>query len=156
MDSSDADSGVGPTDPEIVFLDSADGLVPSQLDGLFAGWRRPVSAADALRVLRASQVVIVAVDRVANAVAGFVTALSDGVLCAHITFLEVRPEYRRRGIGRTLVRRLLNQLEGLYAIDAVCDPDLIPFYEACGMRAAVAVMRRHYESPPEGPKGRTD
>ena len=150
------EGSTGCNDPAIVFLGSADGLAPRQLNGFFAGWRRPVSAAEHLAILRASQAVTIAVDPATNRVVGFVTALSDGILCAHITLLEVLPEYRGRGIGRALVRLLLDQLADLYAVDAVCDPELIPFYEACGMTAAVAAVRRRYESHREGPQGRPD
>lgn len=130
--------------PDILFLDSAADLAPEQLDGFFSGWRRPVTAREHLRLLRTSDAVVVAVDPAAPRVAGFVAALSDGVLCAHITVLEVLPAYRGRGIGRTMVRRLLERLGDLYAVDAVCDPDLLPFYARCGLTPAAAAVRRCY------------
>jgi len=58
--------------------------------------------------------------------------------------IEVLPAYRRRGIGRTLVRRITDQLRGLYAVDTVCDPEVLPFYEQCGLRPAAAAIRRRY------------
>jgi hypothetical protein len=36
------------------------------------------------------------------------------------------------------------QLEDLYMVDLCCDDDLAPFYEALGMRRAVAMVRRNY------------
>ena len=53
------------------------------------------------------------------------------------------PSYRGRGIGSELVTRLLDELEGFYAVDLMCDPELQPFYERFGMqRAAGMVIRR--------------
>lgn len=55
-------------DPDILFLDSAADLAPEQLDGFFSGWRRPVTAGEHLRLLRASEAVVVAVDPAASRV----------------------------------------------------------------------------------------
>lgn len=129
----------------ISLRDSADGITPEQLDGFFAGWRRHVSPSEHLRILRGSAAVVIAVDAERGGrVVGFVTALSDGVLSAHITLLEVLPDHRGHGIGRAMVKRLLTRLCGLYAVDAVCDPELLPFYESCGMTPTVAAVRRQY------------
>ena len=75
---------------------------------------------------------------------GFITAISDGVLAAYIPLLEVLPDYRGRGIGRELVMRMLAQLQGLYMIDLVCDPQLESFYRACGMKPYHAMMIRDF------------
>ena len=74
---------------------------------------------------------------------GFVTAVSDGVLAAYIPLLEVRREWRGHGVGTELVHRLLAQLEGFYMVDAVCDPDLIPFYERFGMSPLAGLALRN-------------
>ena len=55
------------------------------------------------------------------------------VTSAYIPLLEVRQRWRGKGVGRELVRRLLSDLEHLYMVDIVCDPDFIPFYERLGM-----------------------
>ncbi len=143
----------GRRDTEIVFLDSADGLAPEQLGGFFSGWRRSVTVDEHLRVLRGSQAVVVAVDPVTKQVAGFVTALTDGILCAHITLLEVLPAYRGRGLGGELVRRLLEGLGELYAVDVVCEPEVLPFYRWCGLVPAVAAVRRCYAGRRGMPRG---
>lgn len=83
-------------------------------------------------------------DTTGTGVVGFITALTDGVLAAHIPLLEVLPGYRRQGIGRELVRRLLEQLGDIYMIDVIRDPDLIPFYEALGLRPMQGAGRRVY------------
>jgi len=74
---------------------------------------------------------------------GFVTAVSDGELAAYIPLLEVRREWRGKGVGRELVRRLLVQLERLYMVDVVCDPELVPFYEQFGMTALTGMAKRN-------------
>ena len=75
---------------------------------------------------------------------GFVTATSDGVLTAFIPLLEVLPDHRGRGIGAELVRRMLGTLDGLYAVDVVCDEDVMPFYERLGFTRCGAMVRRDY------------
>ena len=77
-------------------------------------------------------------------VVGFVTAISDGVLAASVPLLEVRPAYRGRGVGRELMRRMLEMLDGLYMVDLLCDSDLQPFYEKVGMRRSPGMMVRNY------------
>ena len=78
-------------------------------------------------------------------VVGFVTVLSDGVLCAHVSLLEVLPRYQGRGIGSELMRRALGGLSNLYAVDVVCDPEVQPFYLRLGMRRS----RRNDAAPDE-------
>jgi ribosomal protein S18 acetylase RimI-like enzyme len=67
------------------------------------------------------------------------------VLAAYIPFLEVVPEYQGRGIGSELIRRLLEVIGPIYAVDAACDPELQPFYRHLGLRPGTAVMLRNYE-----------
>lgn len=77
---------------------------------------------------------------------GYVTALTDGVLTAYVSFLEVLPEFRGRGIGTELMKRLLQHLEKLYAIDLMCDPEVAPFYENLGSHSGNGMMIRRYTS----------
>ena len=58
-------------------------------------------------LLKNSAEVVLAVDEETGAVIGFINAVSDGVLSAYIPLLEVLPEYRGRGIGRALVKQML-------------------------------------------------
>ena len=86
---------------------------------------------------------VLAVDDQNSRVVGFVNAISDGVLCAYIPFLEVLPAYQRQGIGDELVRRLLKLLDNLYMIDLTCDRPLQKFYERFGMRSSTGMMIRN-------------
>lgn len=112
------------------------------LAGFFVGWPNPPSAEVHLRILQGSSHVVLAVD--GKQVVGFITAISDSVSTAYIPFLEVLPDYQKRGIGKELVRRLLAQLQNFYMIDLTCDKELIPFYESLGLHPATAMSIRNY------------
>ena len=118
-------------------------LRPEQLTGFFEGWPRPPAPERHLATLRGSYRTVIALDEEAGTVVGFVNAISDGVLSAFVPLLEVLPSYRGRGIGTELVRRLLEELEGLYSIDVVCDEELRPFYERFGMEPLLAMAVRN-------------
>ena len=79
-------------------------------------------------------------------IVGYVTALTDGVLTAYVSFLEVLPEFRGRGVGTELMKRLMQRLERLYAIDLMCDPEVAPFYESLGFQPGNGMMIRRYTS----------
>ena len=112
--------------------------------GFFEGWPDPPSVHTHLRILKSSAEVVLAIDDTTNAPVGFITAISDGVLAAYIPLLEVLPPHRGRGIGRELVRRMLDRLDGLYMVDVVCDEDVFPFYERAGLRPYTAMIHRNY------------
>jgi GNAT superfamily N-acetyltransferase len=114
------------------------------LGGFFHGWRRPLSPETHLRVLRGSGLVVLAVDDSASRVVGFINALTDGCQSAFIPLLEVLPEYRGKGIGRELVKRMLDQLKNFPCVDLTCDPKLQPFYEKFGMQRSVGMVIRNY------------
>ncbi len=127
----------------MTFLDSADGLSPSALaTGFFEGWTAPPTADEHLLLLSNSSHVSIAVDD--GRVVGFANALSDGVLAAYIPLLEVLPEYRGRGVGTELVRRLLELIGRMYMVDVMCDAEITPFYERLGFQSAGGAVIRNY------------
>jgi ribosomal protein S18 acetylase RimI-like enzyme len=130
----------------ISFRDSADEVAREQLQGFFVGWPTRPTPETHLRLMRSSDRVVLAIDDETGQVVGFVTALTDGVLSAYISFLEVLPSHQRRGIGRELVRRLLATLDGLYMVDVMCEVELQPFYRALGMVPATGMILRRYEA----------
>jgi ribosomal protein S18 acetylase RimI-like enzyme len=127
----------------------ANALGPGQLSGFFEGWPAPPSPARHRDLLAGSAAVEVCLDpgvrTDAPPVVGFLTALTDGVLHLHLPLLEVLPAYRGRGIARRLVERMLARFPQLYAVDLVCDPELVPFYERLGLRRLDAMALRRYE-----------
>jgi ribosomal protein S18 acetylase RimI-like enzyme len=94
--------------------------------------------------MQQSDEVVLAVDTPTDAVVGFITAITDGVLAAYIPFLEVLPAWQGGGIGQTLVARMLDRLAPFYMVDLLCDEALQPFYEHLGMRRAQGMMLRNY------------
>ncbi len=127
------------------FLISAEDISAGQLRGFFVGWPNPPLPETHLAILRRSDAVVLAVDEETEQVVGFVNALSDGVLNAFIPLLEVLPAYQDRGIGSELVQRLLAQLDGLYAVDLLCDADVQPFYARLGLQPGQGMMLRRYD-----------
>ena len=140
--------------PEIQYRDTAEGLDASQLTaGFFVDWLRKPTPEAHLDILHRSAYVVVAIDEESDRVVGFVTAISDGVLSAYISLLEVLPEYQGRGIGSELMRRLLDQTEDLYMVDTLCDLDVQPYYERFGMKRSTGMHIRRYDRIPAGEPG---
>jgi ribosomal protein S18 acetylase RimI-like enzyme len=129
----------------IFYTDSIANVTAKDLGGFFDGWLDPPAPATHLRLLAGSDAVVLAVDDETGKVVGFITAISDGVLSAYVPLLEVLPAYRGRGIGSELVRRMLDRLSGLYAVDLLCDVELQPFYARWGMKAASGMLVRNYD-----------
>jgi ribosomal protein S18 acetylase RimI-like enzyme len=128
----------------IHFQDTLEGIEPGMLVGFFVGWPNPPDPETHYRLLRNSAYRFLAVDLEAGRVAGFITAVSDGVLAAYIPHLEVLPAYQDQGIGSQLVQRMLAALQDIYMVDLVCDEALRPFYERFGLIALRAMARRNY------------
>jgi GNAT superfamily N-acetyltransferase len=61
-----------------------------------------------------------------------------------LVLLEVVPEYQGRGIGSELIRRIIEIVGPIYAVDAMCDPELQPFYRHLGLVPGTGVMLRNY------------
>lgn len=128
----------------IIYSDSLDGITAEKLQGFFVGWPNPPTPQTHLRILQGSATVILALDDLSGQVVGFINAVGDGFHAAFIPNLEVLPEYQGQGIGSELVRRMLEKLEGYYAVDLLCDPDVQPFYERLGLRRATGMLWRNY------------
>jgi predicted N-acetyltransferase YhbS len=124
-------------------------LTPAQLEGFFAGWPNPPTAATLLRILQGSSHAIVAqlMEEQAGGgpVVGYITALTDGVSAAYLPHLEVRVDWQNQGIGRMLVEQMLAKLRNIYMIDLVCDPELGAYYERFGFQPYHAMVIRNYE-----------
>lgn len=121
------------------------GLEPGQFQGFFVDWPNPPLPDTHFKLLSQSDKLILALDDETGRIVGFITAVTDGILSAHIPLLEVLPVYQRRGIGHELVRRMLAELQEFYMIDLVCDAKLQPFYASFGMIPAMGMMIRNYE-----------
>lgn len=131
----------------IVYRHDLSGISADMLTGFFEGWKVIPSKEKHLRILENSSHKIIAIDTTRNKVIGFINAVSDNVLSAYIPLLEVIPEYRKRGIGKELLKRMLEQLKDFYMIDLVCDEKLNSFYEAEGMNQYNAMIIRNAITP---------
>ncbi|MFQ5499834.1 MAG: GNAT family N-acetyltransferase [Candidatus Zixiibacteriota bacterium] len=129
----------------IHYTGSVDRLNAEQLSGFFVGWPDGPSPQTHLLLLQQSSYIELARVGRYGRVVGFTTAVSDGVICAYIPLLEVLPDYQGRGIGRTLVERMLERLSHIYMIDLVCDQDLQGFYQKLGMQTAHAMIIRNFD-----------
>lgn len=67
------------------------GVTADSLTGFFVGWPNPPTPATRLKLLRNSDMVVLAVGAGSGKVVGFITAITDEVLSAYIPFLEVLP-----------------------------------------------------------------
>lgn len=130
----------------IRYQDSLKGVAAGRLAGFFVGWPKPPTPVTHLKLLKNSGFVVLAVDAGSGKVVGFITAITDKVLSAYIPFLEVLPEYQRRGIGGALVRRMLARLRKAYMVDLICDPALQKFYKKLKMFPASGMMLRAYRN----------
>lgn len=63
---------------------------------------------------------------------GFARALTDGAFNAYISTVAVLPAYQRRGIGRELVRRLMDNRDGIQFVLHANDR-AYPFYLHLGL-----------------------
>jgi ribosomal protein S18 acetylase RimI-like enzyme len=130
------------TDP-VVYSDDASGLGPEDVQGFFVGWPRVPSL---VRILAGADQVVIAREGAAGRVVGFVYAVDDGELAAHIPLIEVLPEYQGRGVGSELMRRMLARLAHFAMVDLTCDSDLEPYYERFGMRRVSGMVVRNPEA----------
>lgn len=128
----------------IFYTDSLANIKPSNLDGFFGGWKAPHSPHAHLEILRRSAHFIIAIDPATQNAVGFVTALTDGIQAAFIPLLEVLPSHQGQGIGTELMKRLLEKLDGIPAIDLTCDPERQSFYARLGMQPSVGMVIRTY------------
>lgn len=127
----------------VTYTTSLDGVTADHLrGGFFVGWPNPPTPETHLRILRGSSHVVLAWDD--NRVVGFINALSDGVLMAYVPLLEILPVWQGQGIGSDLVRRILAELGPMYAVELLCDAELIPFYARLGMENVPGMCFRNF------------
>jgi ribosomal protein S18 acetylase RimI-like enzyme len=128
---------------EFEYRTSTEGLSARNLQGgFFEDWSNPPDAETHLKILENSDHIVLAVND--DEVIGFITALSDGVLSAFITLLEVLPEYQDRGIGQSLMNQIMEEIGDIYMVDLVCDANLSRFYAELGFATTTGMSRRDY------------
>ncbi len=130
----------------IRYLDNLKNISSENLEGFFDGWPNPPSVEKHLQLLKNSDYIWLALDEETDNVIGFITAISDKVLSVYIPLLEVLPEYKNRGIGSELVKRMLETTNNYYMVDLICDENLIDFYKRFNMFKSQGMIMRNYQS----------
>jgi ribosomal protein S18 acetylase RimI-like enzyme len=125
----------------IAYSDTLEGLHAHDLEGFLAHWDFKPPDGTLLTMLKGSTVVILAREAASSSVCGYVTALSDGVACGYISALEVRPEFRNRGIGSALLSRMIERLD-VFGVYLSCAPSMQEFYQSRGFNSVTAMCRR--------------
>jgi ribosomal protein S18 acetylase RimI-like enzyme len=128
----------------IEYFETTQGINAAMLKGFFVGWKKPHTPETHLEILEKSAYIVLALDTETGKVVGFITAISDSVQSAFIPLLEVLPEYQHQNIGSSLVKRMLEKLKHIYAIDLMCDHKLQGFYQKLGMMPSVGMVVRNY------------
>jgi len=72
----------------------------------------------------------------ADRLVGWTSIVSDNVRHAFLLDVMVHPEFQRRGIGRQVVMRAIDEMRvrGMSAFHVDCQPDKAGFYEKCGFK----------------------
>ena len=125
----------------MIYSESLESVDDADLEGFLLHWDFTPPAGTLLRMLKASSVVILARDPDSSQICGYVAALTDHVVCAYISAIEVRPEYRKRGIGMALLNRMTERLS-VYGTYLSCAPALVPFYESAGFKQVAGMSKR--------------
>lgn len=125
-------------------------LANEELNALFRSAWPARAERDFAPILRRSLVWITARD--GPRLVGFVNVAWDGGLHGFLLDPTVEPEYRRRGIGSTLLRRAADAARerGLEWLHVDFAPELAPFYRAAGFRETGAGLLRLREAPRSG------
>ena len=79
------------------------------LNGFFVGWPSQPSSENFTKILKSSYKVVIAFEE--GKLIGFINSISDGILCSYIPLLEVLPDYQKQGIGKELIKRMLEEMQ---------------------------------------------
>ncbi len=117
-------------------------LTNDALNALFAAAWLEHTVRDFNPVLSRSLAVVGAYQQ--DRLIGFVNLAWDGGYHAFILDTTVHPEFRRRGIGRELIRRVVAaaQGHGVEWVHVDFEPHLQGFYDGCGFASTAAGLLR--------------
>jgi ribosomal protein S18 acetylase RimI-like enzyme len=110
---------------------------PSNFETLIANARESLVALDGERVV------------------GFARALGDGVFNGYLSMLVVDADYRKQGVGRALVERVMGDNPDMTWVLRAARPDVQGFYEKLGFRVSTVAMERvRRETTEDNEKGK--
>jgi len=78
----------------------------------------------------------------AGTLVGFARAISDGVTTAYVSSVMVDPDHRRRGIGRTMMQRLMVGRDGVKFVLHTRPGAAAAFYATLGFIEAIDMRVR--------------
>ena len=114
-----------PTESSMIhFIDSINGITPDMLAGFFQSWKEALNVEGSLQILENSSNVNIALDESTGKFVGFINAITNDVLSAHVPMPEMLSLYRRQGIGKELVRKMLQALDEYHIVDLLCNREL--------------------------------
>jgi len=133
----------------VEFRDSCGGLDWAELESLFVATELGNrSGAKLRRAFEKSQQVCLAYDE--DRLVGVCRAITDGEYHAFIYDVAVRPDWQGKGLGKTLMRRLLAKLP-VWRIMLVAEEGVQGFYESLGFALYGDVMALRDRSRLEAP-----
>ncbi|MDY4963014.1 MAG: GNAT family N-acetyltransferase [Ruminococcus callidus] len=106
---------------------------PEQIQKLFASvnWESAQYPEALVRGISQSQSLLTVWD--GAQLAGLMTAISDSSMNVFFPYLLIEPGYQGAGIGREMVKQMMDRYAHIYRKILVCDVDKAGFYEKCGM-----------------------
>ena len=125
----------------MVLLSSSECYRPTDHEEFFLGWPVKPRYEVVMQHFEATRTLFL-VDGDAKVI-GFVSTMTDSVLYAFVCLLEVRQSEQGKGLGKLLLKEMLKSLEGIYAIDLVCDAELESFYQPFGFTKWTAMIQRN-------------
>ena len=81
-----------------------------------------------------------------NRLVGFARAVSDSRFRAYIEDVVVLSEYRGGGIGRQLIRALLESLRHIHVVTLFCQPKLSGYYAELGFKEFTRQVVMHLKN----------
>ena len=99
-------------------------------------WKDHYDKSGIKHLIKGSFVFAVVIDKKTGKTVGMGRVLSDGVSDAYIQDLVVLQEYRNQGIGKKLVKKLINHCKSknIHWIALIAEPNREGFYENIGFK----------------------
>lgn len=98
------------------------------------GWSSAEKPEKLIQALKNSDSLVTA--RISGKLVGIGNAISDGSLVVYYPHMLVHPEYKRKGIGRTMMELLQKKYSSFHQQMLTADEDAISFYKAMGFERA--------------------
>mgnify|MGYP003564745560 CR=1 FL=1 len=110
-------------------------------------WKDNYNPSGLKNLIKGSFAFAVAVDKISGKAVGMGRLISDGVSDAYIQDLVVLSEYRDQGIGRQIVKILLDHClsKGILWIGLIAEPDQDGFYSNIGFKTMSKYVPMKYQ-----------